>query len=198
MHLVGKPSWEIRSGLNQDWAMVLYVRDAAGLGRYVLPEPDLPPLEPAVPAQPHSVDLGRAIREWQHWWTRTTQHSPDSAPRPRPPQWIGLEDLPAVRTLAEQHVDGFRAWIDPVQRTEMDKHRRNSRPERLNLTRFVNGYEQTLGRPVRPFVLQITVLPFEGSGGWVLNENHVVVSTHLNDDGDALMAFLQPVIGALT
>jgi hypothetical protein len=76
----------------------------------------------------------------------------------------------------------------------MDAHRRSSGPERLNLTRVVNDYEQTLGRPVRPFVLQVTVLPLEGSGGWVLNENHVVVSTHLNDDGDALEAFLRPVL----
>jgi hypothetical protein len=57
VHFKGSRSWRIRSGIDQPLSLVLYVRDTAGLGRYVLPEPDLPPLRPAVPMQPQDIDL---------------------------------------------------------------------------------------------------------------------------------------------
>ena len=174
--------------------MVLYLRDAAGLGRYVLPEPDLPPVEPLVPARPHDVDLRLAIREWERWWTRTARQSSRSTPPPHPPDWVELADLPTMRALAEQHFDDFWVWMGTVRNYELER-RKSGRP--LQLTEFVNGFEERLGRPVRPFVLSITELPLAGAGGWVLDPNHVLISSRLSDDDAALRSFLQPVVEAL-
>jgi len=173
--------------------MVLYLRDAAGLGRYVLPEPDLPPLEPVVPPRRHDVDLRLAIREWERWWTRTVR-SPRSMPPPRPPEWVELADLPAMRALAEQHVEDFWIWMGTVRNAELERQQSG---DSLHLTHFVNGFEEKLGRPVRPFVLTMTELPLAGAGGWVLDPNHVLISTQLSDDASALRTFLQPVVQAL-
>ena len=233
MHLAGTMSWQISEGIDQCLAMALYVRDAAGLERYVVTEPDVGALEPAVPAPAGSghhrtpdeahdeahdedeVDLGQAVREWPIWWARSLQQVPPEAPPatadealrmgpPSPPHWHGLQDLPAVRALAQRHHRDFWRWLNTVEHDEIERHHGSRRGRRggsssdpLHLTRFVNAYEHRLGRPVRPFTLRLRLLPLQQPAGWVLDERQVLLSTALRGDAPALEELLEPVVSAL-
>lgn len=193
MRMAGAPSWQVRSGFDGPLTLALYVRDVAGLGRYASAEPDLPVLQPPVPAQPVQADLAEVVRQWQRWWPRMlAERSEDAAPF-GPPYWPGLEDLPVLRALVEEHFEAFSGWSRQVQLAEQARARRGS----LGLVHFVNGYERRLGRPVRPFRLDLREVPVEGRGGWVLSAGAVVVSSALLDDEASLMQFLQPVIDDL-
>lgn len=196
MSIQRRPSWEIRSGIDDELSLVLYVRDAAGLGRYVLTDPDLPPLSPAVPVYVDDIDLRLAIRQWERWWARAVRPSLDR-PRSLSPDWAelraALADIPAMKALTERLFDDFRAW----SRGRHDEANLIRTHRSLALVRFVNDHEQTLGRPVRRFMLVIRELPVEGLGGWVLDRQHVLVSTALTRDAEAFRAFLAPVIARL-
>ncbi|WP_432485829.1 hypothetical protein, partial [Kineococcus esterisolvens] len=220
-------SWQIREGLDQHLAMALYVRDAAGLQRYVVTEPDVGALAPAVPAPAGSghhltpdeddvgadvgadVDLSQAVREWPIWWARALHQVPltqppttpeelrEAAP-PAPPDWHGLQDLPAMRTLAERHHHDIRHWLREIKHNEIERCRgRRGSSDPLHLTHFVNAYAQRLGRRVRPFTLHLRLLPLQQPAGWVLDEQQVLLSTALREDADALERLLEPVVSAL-
>ncbi|WP_328291540.1 hypothetical protein OG218_02060 [Kineococcus sp. NBC_00420] len=193
MHMAGVPSWQIKSGFDGPLTLALYVRDAAGLGRYASAQPDLPPLQPSVAVQPVGVDLGEAIRQWERWWPRALAERSDDAAPFGPPRWPGLEDLPVLQALVEQHFEDFTRWSRQVQLAEQARAENGS----LGLVHFVNSYEGTLGRPLRPFSLNLREVPVEGSAGWVLEPGVVVVSSALLDDERSLEAFLRPVIDSL-
>ena len=213
MHFAGTMSWQISAGIDQNLAMALYVRDAAGLEPYVVTEPDVGVLDPAVHATTDSdtssdhavVDLRLAVREWPTWWARALQQVPatnireaqDAGP-PAPPEWLGLQDLPAMRALAQRHHHDFWRWLDVAEHIQGERQRGpRGRSDRLHLTHLVNGYERRLGRAVRPFTLHLRLLPLSQPLGWVLDEQQVVLSTRLREDTPALERFLEPVISAL-
>ncbi|WP_337063411.1 hypothetical protein [Kineococcus sp. G2] len=232
-------SWQIREGIDQHLAMALYVRDAAGLQRYVVTEPDVGALVPAVSAPAGSghhrtpdethrrtqneahdedevgadvgadVDLSQAVREWPIWWARALHQVPPTQPPttpeelreaapPAPPDWHGLQDLPAMRTLAERHHHDIRHWLREIKHNEIERCRgRRGSSDPLHLTRFVNAYAPRLRRRVRPFTLHLRLLPLQQPAGWVLNEQQVLLSTALREDADALERLLEPVVSAL-
>ena len=193
MRQAGSMSWQIRSGLDKNVTTALYVRDAAGLGRYVYAEPDLPALWPPVEAQQVDVDLAEAIRQWQRWWPRVLRESAEGDLPPYPPHWTGLEGLPVIRVLVQEFFEVAQVWMEDARRTEIERTRRGS----LHLTHFVNGYEGSLGRPVHPFTLWLREVPLESVAGWVLGPNSALVSTRLCDDEDAMEAFLRPLVDSL-
>lgn len=193
MHRVGASSWQIRAGIDQGLAMALYVRDAAGLGRYVLGEPDLPAVHPPVRPREVAVDLGSAIRQWEQWWARALARSDREEEPPHPLDFAGLEDLPVVRLLLQEHFEEIREWMGSVRSVQAQRAEAGS----LHLSGFVNAYQDRLGRAVRPFTLVVREVAVQGSNGWVLSPQVVVVSTSLAGDEQALKAFLRPVIDAL-
>jgi hypothetical protein len=214
MHLAGTMSWQIHEGIDQHLAMALYVRDIAGLDPYVVTEPDVGALHPAVSPPPierggggadAAFDLRAAVQQWPTWWARALQQVPattveeaqEAAP-PSPPQWRGVENLPAVRALVQRYHRDFWRWLDTVDHEEPERHRgRRGSSDPLHLTRFVNAYQHRLGRPVRPFTLHLRLLPLQQPVGWVLDEQQVVLSTGLREDARALEQLLAPVIAVL-
>lgn len=187
MHFAGSMGWQIRSGDDRDLSLATYVRDVTGVGRYASAEPDLPPLEPAVPVQGVDVDLRDAIRQWETWWKRLLVPRDDDTP----PFPAALDDLPVVRDLVERHTRGFEDWTTRAAAGDRTRH------GSLHLTHFVNAYEHWLGRPVRPFHLHVREVSVAGSEGWVLAPDVVVISSNLKRDEAAFEAFLRPVIEAL-
>ncbi|NHC15953.1 hypothetical protein [Motilibacter deserti] len=169
--------------------MALYLRDLAGVGPYVLP--DLPPLVPPVECAGDELDLGAAIREWERWWASMDVRLPGLLPMPRPPDWGGLEDAPTLRALLERRFPEAEAWVQGAKAAAAGRRRS------LHLTHFVNGFEQRLGRPVRPFRLWVGEVPVRGSAGWTLDDGHVLVSSELATDESELEAFLAPLIQAV-
>jgi len=205
-------SWQIREGIDPNVAMALYVRDAAGLEPYVVTEPDVGALYPLVPVTTDSdvsgdhgaVDLRLAVREWPTWWARALQQVPATTPQeaqeaapPAPPEWRGLQDLPAMRALAQRHHRDFWRWLDIPEHVEARRQRGQGGGDPLFSTHLVDGYAQRLGRPAHPFVLHLRLLPLSQPVGWVLDEQQVVLSTGLREDTSALERFLAPVISAL-
>lgn len=205
--------WSISEGIDENLAMALYVRDAAGLEPYVVTEPDVGVLYPHLHAATDGddegaqaeVDLRLAVREWPTWWSRALQQVPattlqevrDSLPS-APPEWRGLQDLPAMRALAQHYYGGFRRWLDTPGQTEGERYRGwRGGSDPLALTTLVNGYERRLGRPVRPFSLRLRLLPVSQPVGWVLDEQQVMLSTGLREDAPALERLLAPVLAAL-
>lgn len=169
--------------------LAFYVRDLAGIGPFVLP--DLPPLVPKVEEQLRPpTNRGRATAEWERWWRSIDDELLGLLPAPRPPQWHGLEAAPTLRGLLEEHFNEACSWVRAAQ---VDAHR----PGSLHLTHFVNGFEQRLARPVRPFLLRMTEVPVNGAQGWILTDTHVLVSSLLLRDEPALEAFLDPVVQRL-
>jgi hypothetical protein len=99
-----------------------------------------------------------------------------------------------VRALAERHHRACWRWIDDRKREQADRFRQD---DPLHVTRWVNGYERRLGRPVRPFRLTVRLLPLTESVGWVLSRDDVLVSTALRRDARAFEEFFAPVVDAL-
>lgn len=189
-------SWEIREGLDHGLALVLYVRDSV----YPQPLPDLShdvgPLEPAVVPEPgdaHEHGHEVAVQELARWWTRALEHTMKRPLLPGSPGWEGMDDLPAARRSAERLHDDFWEWLRPQKALEVG----HARTEGLQLTRFVNGLDAELGRPVRPFRLHVRVIPVGGVTGWVVAEDQVLVTPKLRDDTTAFIGFLRPVVSAL-
>lgn len=184
VHRRGTTSWEVREDFAVAPLLALYVRDAAGLAPYVVGDPDVGPLQPA----PRRVDevSAAAVREWPIWWHRALTE-------PVRPDTSDLADLHAVRPLVQRHLRAFSRWHADREREWADEHSR--RPP--DLTRWINGYEGRLGRPVRPFRLTVRLLPLAEPVGWVLSGDDVLVSTRLQADGAAFRAFLAPVVDAM-
>ncbi|NAZ84086.1 hypothetical protein GTR02_19960 [Kineococcus sp. R8] len=205
MRTAGSMSWQIRENLDRHLATALYVRDAAGLRPFVVGEPDVGDLWPEVTVGADAdaaAELSRAVSEWPQWWARAL-HGPPVGPSdaeplpPGPPDWRGLEDLPAVRALAERHHRDAARWVDAARaEVQVGRLARGGR-DPLHLTHFVNGFEQRLGRPVRPFALHLRLLPLAEPVGWVLDGQQVLVSTRLLLDPGAVERFLDPVVAAL-
>lgn len=196
VHLRGTASWEVREDFDRGLLLALYVRDAEGLTPFVVSEPavgepEVGALDPA-PDTTTAAPSSAAVREWGIWWHRALTEPPQVPPSP--PDWNGLEHLPTVRVLAERHHRKFWGWIDDRTREQADSRRKG---DPVDLTRWVNGYERRLGRPVRPFQLGVRLLPLAEPVGWVLAGDEVLVSTALRRDARAYEEFLTPVVDAL-
>lgn len=161
MRAGGGESWRVAQGLDYSLALVLYVRDTLDLRPRLLLPQDVAPLEPAVVPMPRDV-LDRvdaaAVTELTSWWTKALKHPSNPPLLPDTPGWAGMDDLPVARDLAQRfHVD-FWEWLRPAKAHELEQ----AQSDGLQLTRFVNGLEKELGRPVRPFRLSIRVIPSAG------------------------------------
>ncbi|WP_432485468.1 hypothetical protein [Kineococcus esterisolvens] len=191
MRSVGR--WGVRLVMPQALLLALHLRDAAGLHPPTSPEvPALPPLDPPARSMGPAVlsPEGRraAGAQWARWWAGAFPGGPQALTSLLPPAFPGLRGVPELRGLAELGIDEAVAWAARARRLE--SHVRAEVPVALFETTLLAQVERELGRYVRPFTLDVVVLPVRGPGSWDTPAGPVV-SLALRADRDAYLAWLR-------
>ncbi len=173
--------------------LALHLRDAAGLRPPVSADvPDLPPLDP--PARPLGAGgtppagAEAAAQQWARWWAGAFPGGPDALTSLLPPSFPGLRGMPELRGVAELGIDEAVAWAGRVRRLEERVLTRT--PTALFETTLLARVERELGGHLRPFRLDVVVLPVAGAGAWETPAGPVV-SLGLRADRDAYLAWLR-------
>src|SRR5215472_387183 len=200
MRVAGTESWRMACDEPRLLVLALYVRDAAGLDAAA--DPPVARLEPAVPAAGEAVPEDAAA-QWTAWWShlvasepavmRAIQDAGDGMESLRvmtehhmgfgPPGFEALRDSPELRELVARHHAGSLAW---AQERTQEFFRRTTDPNRVHLEgEVVRETEWLLGRPARPFRLQVSILPVAGDHCWRVAEDHVVVTRSRYLDNEA-------------
>jgi len=191
MRTVG--SWGIRLTMPQALLLGLYLRDAAGLHPPTSDLlPDLPRLQPAVTPL-RSVGEGLsgadvAATQWATWWAAAFPGGPEALTSVLPPLFPGLRGMTELRGLAELAIDDAVTWAAQARAREARLAR--TRPLALFETNLVAEVERTLGRRIRPFSLEVVVLPLEGIASWDV-AGHPVITEDLRADRDAYLTWLR-------
>ncbi|WP_043440981.1 hypothetical protein [Arthrobacter sp. L77] len=182
--------------------VALYLRDCAGLQGTGLPA--LPPLTPAV----RRVETRRltaptggraALRvEWEAWWHTLLMHRIGDAVLPLPPQFEALDGMAALKALLRAHFGAAMAWA--AERCAEYVLRVGARGadsmDRL-LARIIQESELELGRPARPFTLEVVELPLAGRRAWWVEPDKLLICQDLFDDERSFRSFVEPVIRVL-
>ena len=185
--------WGIDLTMPQSLLLGLHLRDAAGLRPPTSPLlPDLPPLDPAaIPLRTAGADvagLEAAGRQWATWWARSFPGGADALTSILPPRYPGLHGMPELHGLAELGMDDAVTWCARVREVERQIVRRTATA--LFETNLLAEVERDLGRRIRPFTLDVVVLPVEGAHHWdVLGQP--VISLGLRADRDAYLDWLR-------
>lgn len=185
--------WGIDLTMPQSLLLALHLRDAAGLRpptSALLPE--LPPLDPAaIPLRTAGADvagLQAAGEQWARWWARSFPGGADALTSILPPRYPGFNGMPELRGLAELGMDDAVTWCGRAR--DVEKRVITRTATALFETNLVTSVEHDLGRRIRPFSLQIVVLPVEGAHHWdVLGQP--VISLGLRADRDAYLVWLR-------
>ena len=218
MQLAGITSWRMGTDEPQSLLMALYVRDACGLHPQV--DPDIPPLEPAVPIdeEPSPVD-SLASAQWAEWWQELLDgggfwpehkrpsdlhrltHDPEIQrlfywpSRYLASDYAGLSSAPELQALVRRHHEAARVW------SEARKHEfvalSTARQRVLLESEIVRSVERGLGRTARPFELDIRVLPVAAVQAWRLSSGRALVTRALYSDRAAYREWLRPIIEEL-
>ncbi|MFC4034405.1 hypothetical protein ACFO3J_23425 [Streptomyces polygonati] len=194
MRYAGSSSWLMRIGSPQGLLIGLFVRDAAGLHpRTVI---DVPRLVPAVELRADLAPLAvpEASAQWARWWERELARQGGRELRSFAPD-AGFGDGREFGGLVRECLRDAVRWCTDRSREETDALTRGDpHPHEGDLVRLV---EEEIGRKARPFELQVTELPVEGSVGWRVSSDHVVVSRALRADPAAYRDWLTPVVREL-
>ena len=198
--------------------LALYVRDASGL--HPQREPEIPPLEPAVPHDISSPPPDRvASNQWEAWWHEILEGGgfwpEDLDPRDYAkirdelriqklhywpsryvaPDFPGLDASPELQALVRRHHQAAFAWGSA----------RKHEWEALEGTRarvgvesgIVKSLEKSLGRNARSFRLELRLLPVVGSFVRRLSANRALMSLTMYRDQNAYRGWLGQVIQEL-
>lgn len=185
--------WGINLSMPQALLLALHLRDA---GRLDVPEsaevPAFPPLVPAVP-QLRSAGAGVSGRaaasvQWARWWADSFPGGPEALTSILPPRFPGLHGKPELRGLAELDMDDAIAWCALARREEAKVLA--TAPSALFETNLLTEVERELGRRIRPFALQVVVLPVQGLGHWDL-PGGPVISLGLRAHRDEYLTWLR-------
>jgi hypothetical protein len=185
--------WGIDLTMPQSLLLALHLRDAARLRPPTSPLlPDLPPLDPPALALPTAggdlAGLEAAGRQWARWWAVSFPGGPDALTSILPPRFPGLAGMPELRGLAELGMDDAVTWT--ARAREAERRVLTRTPTALFETNLVAEVEHDLGRRIRPFQLDVVVLPVEGTGHWdVLGRP--VISLGLRADRDRYLPWLR-------
>jgi hypothetical protein len=218
MQLAGTTSWKMGTDEPQSLLMALYVRDAAGLRPRI--DPDLPPLEPAVPFdREHHPMTSVASDQWADWWRQLLEgggfwpdhKSPPDMSRLRhdpelqrifywpsrhlPPDFVGLSATPELQALFRRHHEAARVWSDARKHEFVGL---STARQRVSLeSEIVRTVERGLGRTARPFEFDIRVLPVASVQAWRLSPGRALVTRALFTDRAAYGKWLRPIIEEL-
>jgi hypothetical protein len=218
MQLAGTGSWRISTDEPQLLVMALYVRDAAGLLPQI--DPDIPPLEPAVPDDDKSAPVNPvASVQWASWWQRLLEgggfwpehKSPSDLHRlardPEiqrlfywpsqhlPPDFEGLSGMPALRDLVRTQYEAARLWSEARHLEFIALS--STRQSVLLESEIVRTVERGLGRAARPFALDVRVLPVASARAWRTSSGRALVTRGLFSDRPAYRKWLEPIIEEL-
>lgn len=218
MQVAGTTSWRIAIDEPQSLLLALYVRDASGLRPEV--DPDIPALEPAVPfgeKASHAPTVASA--QWTDWWQLLLEgggfwpehKNPSDLARltddpaiqrlfywpsqHMPPDFAGLSRAPELQAFVRKHHKVARVWSEARKHEFLEL---SSARQRVFLeSEIVRTIERRLGRTVRPFALDIRVLPVASVQAWRLSTGRALVSRALFMDRVAYREWLEPMIGEL-
>jgi len=218
MQLAGITSWRMGTDEPQSLLMALYVRDACGLHPQV--DPDIPPLEPAVPIdeEPSPVD-SLASAQWAEWWQELLDgggfwpehkrpsdlhrltHDPEIQrlfywpSRYLASDYAGLSSAPELQALVRRHHEAARVWSEARKQEFVALTVERQRV--LLESEVVQAIERGLGHKARPFELDIRVLPVAAVQAWRLSPKRALVSRALFRDRAAYREWLRPIIEKL-
>ncbi len=218
MQRAGTTSWRIGTDEPQLLLMALFVRDASGLRPQV--DPNIPPLEPAVPLDDRAAAFTRvASVQWAGWWHQLLEgggfwpehKSPSDLHRLRedpeiqrvfywpsqhlPPDFAGLSSTPELQELVRRQHEAARVWSEA---RHLEFAALSSARQRVLLeSEIVRTVERSLGRTARPFAFDIRVLPVASVQAWRLSSGRALVTRGLFRDRVAYRVWLEPIIGEL-
>jgi len=171
----------------------LGVRDPSGLPRML--GTGLPDAQPAD---------DRIAYWWMRWWVSVVE--PDARGWGVPLQEVddaglvvlpqdGAEDyIAAIRA----HLDDARTWADVASRAHAETAMaRMAAGNDFALAELVREHEAELGRPSRPFRLQIEVLPFAASGIWWIADDAIAVDESTRNEPILYRDALAPIVAQL-
>ncbi|MBP2474579.1 hypothetical protein JOF53_003451 [Crossiella equi] len=171
----GQPSWTVSISEDRALSQALFLRDALAL---CAAEDPFPLVEPSVPViGANRVDRAAAEREWVVWLEELLYR-----------QRRTERDRPVLSEAARTLAGAFQAW----QRSRCEGAAGEGR-----VTEFVRAFEARLGRPARPFRLDITVAPVAGRFWWQRGSADLLVSPGLLADAKAFEIEFDPVVRAL-
>lgn len=212
MQLAGTRSWRMGCDEPRLLLLALYVRDAAGLDAAA--DPPVARLDPAVAATGEPVPEVAAA-QWTVWWShlvasepavmRAIQDAGGGMDSVRilsehhmsygPPGFEALRGSPELRELVARHDADSRAW---AQERSQELIRHTTEPDRVRVEwEVVREAERLLGRPVRPFRLQVSILPVAGARSWRVAGDHMVVTRSRYLDVEAWRSDLALVVAEL-
>jgi hypothetical protein len=200
VRLAGSASWQIHI---ERWAEVfdlpLWIRAAERIhsAGALIPGPlEIDPLP-----EPTTVPNAEMAEGWVDWW-----HAVVSVPRPdplagvlagpdlsfAPPDFAGLDRWPGLREVVA------RRWLEAHERHTARKGAaiRAQGPPRAVEPRVVREAERSLRRPVKPFVLELVVLPVRDEEVRRVHENRYLVPERVYD-GPGWAGQLAPLVTRL-
>ncbi|MBG6223805.1 hypothetical protein IWX63_000353 [Arthrobacter sp. CAN_A2] len=182
--------------------VALYLRDCAGLqgtGR-----PALPPLLPTV----RRVETRRLTRpvggratlrvEWEAWWHSLLQHRVTDAELPLPPLFEALDGMAALKALLRAHFGTAMDWAaERCAEYALRAGARGADSMDHLLARIIQEREFELGRPARPFTLEVVELPLGGRRAWWVEPDKLLTCQDLFDDEHSFRSYVEPIIRVL-
>jgi hypothetical protein len=151
------PTWGISASHNPSNILVpLYVRDRLGLRTNT----NIPALSPPVRAIPSKhLDVAAASASWDSVWEEITLGLEGYSPF-TPVRFYGLTEHPALIGPWAWLYQEAQAWGNALPGATELIARERRHP--LLDQKLVADLENELGRPVKPFHLEFTVLPVDG------------------------------------
>jgi hypothetical protein len=163
----------------------LYVRDRLGL-RTRSTVPALTPSVRAIPSE--ALDVVAASAAWESVWAVIAQGGPGSYIPYVPVRFHGLTEHPdligAWAWLYEEASTWERTLPSARDRVERD------RTDPMFAQTFIENLAIELGRPVKPFLLELAILPVEGTWWQQTQDGCVALSDQLEADRDAFSSLL--------
>jgi hypothetical protein len=154
---VPTPTWGISASRNPSELVVpLYMRDRLGL-RTATNVPALSPRVRAIPSE--HLDVAAASASWDSVWEVITL-GPDGYSPFRPVRFYGLNEHPALIGPWAWLYEEASTWVSALPGVRELVAREKRHP--LHDQKLVEDLERELGRPVKPFHLEFTVLPVDG------------------------------------
>lgn len=216
MQLAGKASWKIGVDEPQPLLIALYVRDATGLRPRITP--DIPRLQPAVPATEEQLSVDSlATAQWAEWWERLLDgggfwpdhKKPSDLPKLiedpeiqrlfyRPTRDLASSapsETPELQRLVHRHHQAAVLWSE-ARHHEIAALSSNRERGPLE-SEVVRKVERVLGRKARPFELDVRVLPVAATQAWRLSPSRALISRALYSDHAAYREWIQPIIEEL-
>jgi hypothetical protein len=177
----GKPSWRI---VVRRWEQLfdcaLWIRAAERLdvpADGVIPGPL--ELDPAPAPSASRGTRDQLAREWWGWWHSLVdapgQDRDPAQPVPEPaydtPDPLGLAGRPALSALVARRWPEVRDWQNERTRSGVTEHL----PPPLVDVQVVQDFERAVGRPARPFDVELIVLPVRDDVvRWVFDHRYLV------------------------